>query len=152
MNYWQQRGLHLSQTSNQNHHSTDRRNVAVQQPTVMAASITFPAVFPCALGCPIVAITWAPVFAVLWLLWFLVALTFGALLAVFPCALCFPIMAVSRTPILTSLGTFNCHALLTLLALLPRAFARPSIAVSHTPRLACNWSGCGCGQVLSHTH
>jgi len=88
----------------------------------MAASITFPAVLPCALGGPVVAITWAPFFAVLWLLWFLVALAFGALFAVFPRALCFPIMTVSRTPILASLGLFNCHALLTLLALLPRAF------------------------------
>lgn len=88
----------------------------------MAACITFPAVFPRALGGPIVAITWAPVFAVLWFLWLLVALAFGALLAVFPRALCFPVMTVSRTPISTSLRLFNCRALLTLLALLPRAF------------------------------
>merc|ERR1712048_966704 len=92
---WQQRCLHLSQTSNQNHHSTYRRHVAIQQPTVMAACITFPAVSPCALGGPIVAITWAPFFAVLWLLWLLVALAFSALLAVFPRAFCFPVMTVS---------------------------------------------------------
>merc|ERR1711939_822490 len=115
MNYGQQRCLHLSQTSNQNHHSTDSRSVAVQQPAVVAACITFSAVLPCALGSPIVAIAWAPVFAVLWFLWFLVALAFRALLAVFPRALCFPVMIVSRTPIATSLGLFNCRALLTLL-------------------------------------
>jgi len=88
----------------------------------MAACITFPAVSPCALGGPIVAITWAPFFAVLWLLWLLVALAFSALLAVFPRAFCFPVMTVSRTPIAASLGLFNCRALLTLLALFPRAF------------------------------